>query len=66
MLANIQEIPIITPITRKVALIPWLESSALETGAMKNPNNPLAVTMTPDANPVLPGNHFCAVDMMVV
>ena len=27
-------------------------------GARKNPHNPFAVTTTPDANPVLPGNHF--------
>ena len=59
ILAKIHEIPINVPIIKNVFSIPTPESKLLETGAMKNPNRPFAVTITPDENPVLPGNHFC-------
>ena len=46
--------------------MPRSASSTLESGARKNPQRPFAVTITPDAKPVLSGNHFWAVDIMVV
>ena len=64
--ARIQARVSMDPTARSVNWIPRSASSTLLRGARKNPHRPFAVTMIPDAKPVLRGNHFWAVDMIVV